>query len=214
MDSIRGRATLLSAVAGSLGIAMYMARSFFTLPDPIEIAFYALFGPALVLAFFGLAPLLAQGKAPLSAYVGSLFGIIGGAVNMCFAVVQMCNLSTLQPAIQNATDPLVREDLRRVLAGVFTVQNGLNITMDFFIDVAAFFWAYAMWHHPRYGRGVALLAPFLVGTHFVLKAYTFPVPPREAGFFDAGPMVGVWFTIVSVMTWRAWMLDRQSGKRR
>jgi hypothetical protein len=202
------RATLLSAAAGSVGILMYLARSFFALPEPIEIAFYSLFGPSLVLAFFGLAPLLAQGKAPLAAYCGSLFGIIGAAINMCFAVVQMNNLAVLRPAIRQATDPLVQEDLRRVLTGVFTVQNGLNITMDFFIDTAAFFWAYAMWHHPRFGRGVALLAPVLVGTHFVLKAYTFPVPPREAGLFDAGPMVGLWFTVVSVMTWRSWALER------
>lgn len=197
------RATLLSAFAGSLGIAMYLARAFFALPEPLELACYALFGPALVIAFFGLTPLLSKGNAPLAAQVGSVFGIIGGAVNMCFAVVQLCNLAVLRPAIRNATDPLIQADLRRVLTGVFTVQNGLNITMDFFIDTAAFCWAFAMWHHPRFGRTVALLALPLVGTHYVLKAWTFPVAPREAGLFDAGPMVGAWFTVVSVLTWRA-----------
>lgn len=207
MDRLVRRSTLLSAIAGSLGIAMYLCRSFLDLPDPVATAFYALFGPALVLAFFGLTPLLSQGRAPLAAQVGSLFGIIGGAVNMCFAVVQMNNLAVLRPAIRQATDPLVQEDLRRVLSGVFTVQNGLNITMDFFIDTAAFCWAYAMWHHPRFGRGVALLAPVLVGTHYVLKAWTFPTAPAQAGYFDAGPMVGMWFTIVSVLTWRAWLKE-------
>ncbi len=55
-------------------------------------------------------------------------------------------------------------------------------------------------------------APVLVGTHDVLKAWTFPVPPREAGWFDAGPMVGAWFTVVSVLTWRA-ALQRETDVR-
>ncbi len=204
--------TLLSAIAGSAGIAMYLARSLWELPEPIETACYALFGPALVLAFHGLAPLLIAGRAPLAAQCGSLFGIIGGAVNMCFAVVQMCNLAVLRPAIRDTADAATRGELQRILTGVFTVQNGLNITMDFFIDTAAFCWALSMWYHPRFGRVVSLLAPVLVGPHFVMKALTFPVPPREAGLFDAGPLVGLWFSVVSVMTWRAWWALRAADR--
>ena len=40
-----------------------------------------------------------------------------------------------------------------------------------------------------------------------MKAITFPVPPAEAGLFDAGPLVSVWFALVIIQVGRSfqWM---------
>ncbi len=78
------------------------------------------------------------------------------------------------------------------------MQNGLNWVSDFFVDVAAFLFAIVMWRHPGFGRFFSLLSLVTIGPHFVLKAITFPRPPAEAGLFDAGPLVGLWFAVITV----------------
>jgi hypothetical protein len=84
------------------------------------------------------------------------------------------------------------------------------VPIRFFLDGAAFLYAEIMWRHPAFGRVVALLSIALVGPHFTMKLATFPAPPAEAGLFDAGPLVGAWFTIATVCA--AVWLWRQRGR--
>jgi len=193
------RALLMGLVSGSAAIVMYLSRTFLPLPHAISIGAYILFGPALVFAFIGLFPLYRRPEPTLAAYVATVTGILAGAINMMFAVVQLNNLHFLRPLIANAPTPELKAEWQHILRGVFTVQNGLNFTMDFFLDLSAFLWAFVMWRHPAFGKWVSILSVALVGPHFVMKFLTFPTPPAEAGMFDAGPLVGIWFTVMTVM---------------
>lgn len=208
--SLRWRSTLMGTVAGSAAIAMYLGRTFLPLPDAVSVYCYMLFGPALVLAFLGWLPLMQLSGAELTARVATVFGIVAGAVNMMFAVVQMNNLDRIGAKIAGAATPERADEWRRILSGVFTVQNGLNFTMDFFLDAAAFCYAAIMWRHPGFGKAVALLSIALVGPHFVMKLFYFPTPPAEAGGFDGGPLVGVWFTVATVFSIR-WLLKNRTA---
>lgn len=197
------RSIRLGAAAGTIAIAMYLARTFVPMHDALHMAFFTLFGPALVFAYIGLHPLMQHGGSSLAGRLATVTGIIGGATNMMFAVVQLNTLHVLRAAIAAAETPEVKAEWRHILRGVFTVQNGLNITMDFFIDLSALLLAIVMWRHPAFGRWLSLASVALVGPHLVMKAITFPVAPAEAGLFDAGPLVGLWFTLMTacVIRW-------------
>jgi hypothetical protein len=196
---------IMGTIAGATAIVLYLTRTFVAVPDVVAPYFFMLFGPCLVLAFIGWKPMMEYQGALLLAQVATVFGIIAGAVNMMFAVVQMNNLHYLNLKIAAAANTDAAIEWKRILYGVFTVQNGLNFTMDFFLDAAAFCYAAIMWHHPAFGRIVSLLSIVLVGPHFVMKLLTFPQPPAEAGMFDAGPLVGAWFTLATLTSLR-WLL--------
>jgi hypothetical protein len=131
-----------------------------------------------------------------------VFGIIGAATNMMFAAVQMNNLIYIRGYQGAAASEAEREHWRQILDGVFTVQNGLNYVADFFFDWTIFFWATLMWRHPKFGKLFTLSGLVAGGLHFGLKLITFPRPPAEAGLFDAGPLIGVWYAAVCIQILR------------
>ena len=192
------RSVWMGTAFGASALVLYLARSFLPLPDAVATFCYLLFGPCLVLAFFGWWPFMERGGSILRARVATVFGIIAGATNMMFAVVQMNNLYYLRLKIAAAENEALAGEWKRILVGVLTVQNGLNFTMDFFLDVAAFCYASILWREGALGRALALLSVLLVGPHFFMKLGTFPEPPAEAGLFDGGPLVGVWFLLTTL----------------
>lgn len=202
------RSTGMGTIAGSTALVLYLARSFLPLPDVVATLCYMLFGPCLVLAFLGWWPLMRRDGARLRSQVATVFGIIAGATNMMFAVVQMNNLYYLRLKIDAAVDPALALEWKRILVGVMTVQNGLNFTMDFFLDVAAFCYASILWRRGRAGRWLALCSVLLVGPHFTMKLATFPRPPAEAGLFDGGPLVGMWFLLTTAYVAHGWWRER------
>lgn len=206
------RSVWMGTAFGTSALVLYLARSFPPLPDRLATYCYLLFGPCLVLAFFGWWPFMERAGAILRARVATVFGIIAGATNMMFAVVQMNNLYYLRLKIAAAESEALAGEWKRILVGVLTVQNGLNFTMDFFLDVAAFCYASILWREGALGRALALLSVLLVGPHFFMKLGTFPEPPAEAGLFDGGPLVGVWFLLTTLYVSRwCWQQRRATS---
>ena len=210
-DQVVLRSVAMGTVAGSLALVMYLARTFLPLPDTLATWCYMFFGPSLVLAFLGWWPLMRIDGAFLRAQVATVFGIIAGATNMMFAVVQMNNLYYLRLKIAAAENAALAAEWKHILIGVMTVQNGLNFTMDFFLDAAAFCYASILWRRGTPGRVLAVLSIALVGPHFVMKIITFPQPPAEAGLFDGGPLVGVWFLLTTIYVTRWLLRETRSG---
>ena len=201
--------TLVKTAVGA-GIAvsiMYPVRTFVPLPDFVATLFFIYFGPLLVVAIIGLYPFLTRIRATVPAILGTAFGVIGGVANTMFAVVQMTSLHYIHGYIRFAEAAAAKQEWRDILNGVFTVQNGLNYVSDLFIDWTAFMFAIVLWSHPKFGRIFSITGVLAAGFHFVMKAYTFPVPPSEAGLFDAGPLVSIWFAVVTIQVLRnvQWM---------
>ncbi len=213
--ALERRLVKIGWTAGLVAVAMYLTRTLLPLPDWLGTAFFIYFGPVLVVAFLGFYPFLARPRASIPALLATVFGVIAGAVNMMFAVVQLNNLHTIRKYMRAAESEAAREAWIDILSGVFTVQNGMNYVYDFFLDMAAFMYAAVMWTHPKFGKIFSILSVLAVGPHFVMKIITFPEPPAEAGLFDAGPLVAIWFAIVLVQVGRnlGWMDGPESGAR-
>ena len=69
---------------------------------------------------------------------------------------------------------------------------------DLYVGTGTLAFAWCLLRHPAFrwwlgvpGMAIALL---LLG----LNVATFPAPPADAGSFDAGPLVGLWYLAVSV----------------
>lgn len=191
----------IGGIAGLTGCLMYAIRSF-PVPDFIQQPLFVFLGPVLVVAYVGIFPLLARPKLTIAAILGSVFGVIAAAVNMMFAVVQVNNLHYIRGYANGAASEAVREQWHNILNGVFTVQNGMNYVADFFFDWTIFFWAVLMWQHPKFGKLFTIGGFIAGGLHFGMKLITFPEPPSEAGLFDAGPLIGVWYAAVSIQAIR------------
>lgn len=196
------RLVRLGAAAGLTGCAMYAIRSFLPLPNLVLEWLFIFFGPALVVAYVGIYPFLSRPQTTVAAILGSIFGVIGATVNMMFAVVQLNNLHYIHGFLRSATGEAERQAWRNILSGVFTVQNGLNYVSDFFLDWTIFLWAIVMWSHPKFGKFFTLSGVVAGGLHFGMKLLTFPEPPSEAGLFDAGPLIGLWYTLVTIQVLR------------
>lgn len=196
-----------AAVAGIALSVMYPARTFLPLPEFLQVAFFMYFGPLLVVAFVGLYPFLGKPGTSVPLILGTVFGVISGIANTLFSVVQLNNLDYIFGYMRAADSPATKQMWRNILNGVFTVQNGMNFASDLFLDWTVFLYAAVMWTHPKFGRVFSILGFIAAGFHFAMKNYTFPKPPSEAGLFDAGPLVGIWFTLVTIQVLRhlSWM---------
>jgi hypothetical protein len=201
-SSFDGRLVRVGVIAGVTAVVTYLAKTFIPLPDAVHVAFFLCRGPLVVIAFLGLYPFLVKPAPSVAALLGTVFGVIAGATTLQFGVIQIVNLHYIRGFIRAAESSAAADAWRNILQGVFTVQNGVNLAADFFLDWAAFLLAISMWNHPKLGKWWSVLSIVLVGPHFIMKVITFPEPPAEAGLFDAGPLVSVWFALVIVQVVR------------
>ena len=206
-SSLDGRLVRVGVIAGAAAVTTYLVKTFLPLPDAVEVAFFLCRGPLVVIAFLGFYPFLVKPAPSVGALLGTVFGVIAGAATMLFGAIQLSNLHYIRGFIRAAGSPEAAETWRDILQGVFTVQNGVSYVADFFLDGAAFLFALSMWKHPKLGWWWSVLSVVLVGPHFIMKVITFPEPPAEAGLFDAGPLVSIWFALVLVQVVRnlRWM---------
>ena len=162
-----------------------------------------IFGWMGIYAFFRLK---GQSIALVTAVV---FAISSAIARMMFLVVQLNNLIFIGEYKEAASQDL-QETWSQILMGVFTVQNGLNITSDIFLDLAIILFGVVCWNYGRIGKFMALYAFIGGGLHFILKAYTFPKPPVTEGLFDAGPIAAMWPFIAAIWILIKLHLDKKT----
>jgi hypothetical protein len=55
-----------------------------------------------------------------------------------------------------------------------------------------------MWRHPRFGRVLAVSGGGIAVALALVNLAAFPEPPGQAGLVDLGPVIGLWYLIVTV----------------
>lgn len=90
------------------------------------------------------------------------------------------------------------------------VWLGLDVAWDLFVGTGTVLLGVALWHHAAF-RLVIAPAGIVVGVLLLaLNSATFPAPPAEAGLFDVGPFVGLWYVVLSVRV--LWLARARSGQ--
>jgi hypothetical protein len=79
----------------------------------------------------------------------------------------------------------------------------MDVSWDIFISIGTILFGVAIMRHPRLGKFIGLLG-FLIG-HFLLvfNLATFPAPPGDAGLIDLGPVLGIWYLVVTILIIRS-----------
>jgi len=186
-------------VCGILADLCYGLAIGLPMPERLTNVVFFAFGPLLMAGAPGTYFFIKQHRNSIALQVGTLFMIAAGMSVTVMAVVQRAVFLTFYPIKPEATNEVAYEAWRMGLASGNAIQLGLDIVWDIFILTGAVLLAISMYNHPRLGKIVSSfgITIGLLGLYFNLA--TFPVPPGEAGSFDIGPLVGLWFLVVTIM---------------
>jgi len=188
----------LGIVAGFVTCIGYPVVSFAPLPHRLAIVLVALLGPALGVASLGLREALRLHERSVAATLGGAFNLLAGALFTAMLLVQL--------AVRGYA---LSEALPSRLVGVWL---GLDVAWDVYVGIGTIFFSIAMLRHPRFGPWYAAPGLLIAAALLALNLGTFPLPPGEAGLVDVGPLVGLWYLVVTVRMWRSlgWAA-RQAG---
>ena len=200
------------AIAGVAVVLAYLLPKFIPFPGRISTLFYVYQGPLMAFGFLGLYAFIRVHRLTVPLVTAVVFSVTSAVSRMMFLVVQINNLHYIRGYRDAAEGAELKAEWTNMLKGVFTVQNGLNIVSDVFLDLGIILFSVACWNHPKLGKAVSIIGFVVAGLHFVLKAWTFPEPPAQAGLFDVGPYVALWPLLVCILILRnlKWM-DKELG---
>lgn len=180
-------------ICGLIASLIFPLWSLIKFPYQLNLILHFAFGPLLVVSFYGIQTFLTKKHDSASLRIGSMFGIIAGVAFCCMTVVQASNLNWINDQITEASDQFVKEDLKRNLQSVFSVQLGLDIVWDIFITASTLLIGISILNISKYSMYYGIFGIIIGLSTLVLNFYTFPVPPRDFGIIDLGPYVGLWF---------------------
>jgi hypothetical protein len=184
---------LTSGLAGLAALFSYIALLALPAPPPIQALLVFGFAFGLTVSSIGLHLGVTSGVAPR-------LGLVAAAANTV-AAGELAAMLLVQMAVKAAVatpDP------------AFTaVWLGLDVAWDLFVGAGTVLFGLALWNHPRF-RPITAGGGVLVGLCLlVLNLATFPIPPAEAGLFDAGPFVGLWYVLLSARVLIVWRSRRR-----
>lgn len=189
------RTILVGAVAGLATCLVYPVLIATRPPPLLTVVLAAGMGPLLGIASWGLREFLNLHKPRLSADLGAFSNGLAGALLTAMFLVQLaCNART-----SDKPSPEVA-----------AVWLGLDVAWDVYVGLGTLLFAINAFHHPRLGRVIGGAGCTIAVALLGLNLYSFPTPPANAGLVDLGPLVGLWYLVVTVCILRSirWARER------
>jgi hypothetical protein len=193
----------LGIFAGLAASAIYPLMIFVPLPKKITVVFASLFGPLLMLASLGLYYFLKAYRKTVTAQLAVLSNIIASVLVTLMLIVQLSVNLSMDRLMASASGDMPEQTMKWIWQVIDKVQLGMDVSWDIFISIGTILFGVAMMRHPRFGKIVGFLG-FLIG-HFLLvfNLATFPIPPGESGLIDLGPLLGIWYLVVTILIIRS-----------
>lgn len=177
-------------ICGFLVSFIYPALIFIPMPFTLSAFLICLFGPLLSLASAGLFVFLRLHRKSISGYIGVVSNIIAGVLITTMLLVQQAIRYSKPDSIENAQHWIWRS--------INQVHLGLDVSWDVYIFIGTLCFAFSMFSHPKLGKVFSIAGVLISVTMITLNVVTFPIPPGDAGLIDLGPLVGLWYLIVTV----------------
>lgn len=174
--------------AGLMTVVLYPLLLFAPLPDLATTIAAAMLGPMFVFGSWGLRVFLTLDKRTTAGDLAMLCNALAGAL---FTAMLLVQLAVKSVAIGSVELPLV---------GVWL---GLDVAWDTYGGLGTILFSLAASWHPRLGRVVGVSGLVVAAALLALNYYSFPTPPGEAGLIDLGPLVALWYLVVTLMVWRS-----------
>lgn len=190
---------LTGSVCGLLALIVYPLLIFVSLPQGLSVFLAAAFGPLLLIAFIGLYFILTLPGKSVTALLGSIFTGAGAVlVNLMMLVQLSVNISS-HKYMEDADIETVA-NLQWITRLVDKVQLGIDVSWDVFVSLGTLFFGMAMMRHPRFGKIIGITGIIIGLILLFTNLLSFPTPPAEAGSFDFGPVMGLWYLAVVIMS--------------
>jgi len=170
-----------SGGAGLAALGSYIALMALPAPPPVQALLVFGFAFGLTVASIGLHLGVTGAVAPRLSLVAAVANTVAAGELAAMLLVQMA----VKAAVAKPEE-------------VFTaIWLGLDVAWDLFVGAGTVLFGLALWRQPRF-RPLTAAGGVVTGLCLlVLNIATFPIPPAEAGFFDAGPFVGLWYVVLS-----------------
>lgn len=170
------------AISGSIATFAYALLIVLPGPDSLVVAVAFCFSASLSVGSVAIWQMLrASGLDSPVAMFAAFSNVIAGALFLSMVVIQV--------AIKSVQDP-PDEAMR-------SVYWGLDVAWDLYIGAGTLGLAIACWRAPFF-RLLALPGMLVSSALVVLNIVSFPEPPSSAGLVDVGPLVGLWYSAVTV----------------
>ena len=156
------------------------------------------FGPTLVGFSAGLYHVLRAHRRTITLDLALMANIAAGVTVTLMFLTQL----TLNRWFELQFGSGSRDSSERALRTGFEagngIQLGLDVAWDVFLALGTVLFAWNMWRHPRFGRVLAVSGGVTAVALTVTNLVLFPEPPGHAGSVDFGPVIGLWYMIVTV----------------
>ena len=193
------RWVLTGSVCGILALIVYPLLIFVELPQQMGVVLAAAFGPLLLVAFVGLYFILSLHKRTVSAVLGSILSATGAVLVNLMMLVQLSVKIGSREYMENA-DIATVADIQWITRIVNKVQLGIDVSWDVFVSLGTILFGIAMIRHPRFGKIIGIPGIIIGLLLLFTNLQSFPTPPAEAGSFDFGPVMGLWYLAVVIMS--------------
>jgi len=192
---------IVSVVTGVLTVLSYALFSVISGPFRLGVILVCAFGPLLATASIGLYHVLGENVSPILRQLAVIFNVLGAAIFTMMGLVQLSVHYQIDILSQSGDIPA------SLFPAVDAVQLGLDVAWDVFISLGTLLFALSMFKDSRFGRVVALLGVLVALALLVLNLWTFPIPPANSNLIDLGPLLGLWYLIVTIFIGR-WLFRR------
>jgi hypothetical protein len=202
------------AACGVLAMTIYTVASAASLTIKQEAVVAAVFGPAIAAASMGLYHVLRLRQRTVSLDLGLVANLAAGVTVTLMLMAQLGLKGWFELEFGDGAADSSERPLRAAFEAANGVQLGLDVAWDVFIGLGTVLLALNMWSHPRFGRILAVSGASIAIGLIVINLAIFPEPPGHSGVIDLGPLIGVWYVIVSVRLARSgrWIASRVADK--
>ena len=196
-QALVSRWRLIAAITGLAAVGAYTLFVAVPLPDKVAAVVASMFGPLVACASIGLYRVLAWRRETIAGFLAAIANVAAGALVVAMLLVQLA----LDDAEKQA--PGLDASTERVFDHV---HFGLDLSWDTFICLGTFLFGLAMLRHPGFGPLVGGAGMVIAVALYAVNFATFPEPPGESAV-DLGPLIGLWYAVVSVLLLRPSALE-------
>ena len=196
-QALVSRWRLIAAITGLAAVGAYTLLVAVPLPDKVAAVVASMFGPLVACASIGLYRVLAWRRETIAGFLAAIANVAAGALVVAMLLVQLA----LDDAEKQA--PGLDASTERVFDHV---HFGLDLSWDTFICLGTFLFGLAMLRHPGFGPLVGGAGMVIAVALYAVNFATFPEPPGESAV-DLGPLIGLWYAVVSVLLLRPSALE-------
>jgi hypothetical protein len=193
----------IGGVCGVLAMVVYTVGSAAELTTAQEAVVACVFGPAIVCASMGLYHVLRLRRRTVSLDLGLVANVAAGFTVTLMLMAQLGLKGWFELEFGDGASDSTERALHAAFEAANGIQLGLDVTWDVFLVLGTVLLGVNMWRHPRFGRVIAASGIAIAVTLIAINLAIFPEPPGHAGVIDPGPIIGLWYVVVSVRLLRS-----------